>query len=319
MNFPVLASSPQKARGMLLTARRAARICSGNDKKEEPMQKPQWNSHFSCHWYLRAILGLATLLFGALGLLFLTGLGGSQSLGPSLFFLGFMVASLPILAWANRSFDTDQDGIRMRSWFGREVSLRWVDIARAESGTFNPGLHLTDYPRQTKISIDTWVSNYEQLIEQIPQARPDLWNATGTTKFRRSPWLTAIGILAALAFIGFGISGLFKSQIIAAIVLAGLGMLILYLTLRLPQQVCLESSSLRVKYFFGERIVPAKDIVNISIKVERDAQGGSGASANISLKDGKRIEFAGFNVGAPTLANTLRSWWERAITQVIEK
>lgn len=283
------------------------------------MQKPQLTWRFSYHWYIRIISVVAIVIFGAMGVVSLTGWGGAQqNLGAGLFFLCCVAAGLLMSAWTNRSFETDQAGIRKRSWFGRQVSLPWVDIAKVESSTFNPSLRLTDIAGQTKISIDTWISNYEQLVEQVRQARPDLWDTVGTTEFHRSPWLTALGVLMALAFMGFGLSGLFKSQIAAGAALGGIGMLVLYFTLRLPQQVCLEGNSLRLKYLVGERIVHARDISNISIAVVRDIQGGSGASVNIILEDGKRIDLAGFNVGTPVLANTLQKWWERANPNTVE-
>ena len=225
------------------------------------MQEPQPTLRFSYHWYIRIISVVAIVIFAVLGVVSLTGWGGTRhNLGAGLFFLCGAAAGLLMSAWTNRSFETNQEGIHMRSWFGRQVSLPWIDIAKVESSTFNPNLRLTDFDGRTKISIDTWISNYEQFVEQIRQARPDLWDIVGT-EFHRSPLLTAIGVLMALVFIGLGVSGLFKSQIAASVVLAGIGMLILYLTLRLPQQVCLEGNSLRLKYLIGERIVHARDIL----------------------------------------------------------
>ena len=46
--------------------------------------------------------------------------------------------------------------------------------------------------------------------------------------------------------------------------------------------------------------------------VERYTRGGAGESVFLVLRGGQKIQLAGFSAGAPVVAATLRSWWERA-------
>jgi hypothetical protein len=231
-------------------------------------------------------------------------------------FPAFAILGLVLFLWMSTWWTVREDGIAVRSWYGREEIHYWIDLDSVESTGLGSGIRIKDKFGKTVLSLDPWIWKYDEFVELLRLHKPELFEQKSDAPaeqnvrvLKRNPIIYPLGLLFSLVLIGPGIRGLLEGDLFG-LPLALLGGLIVYLMLRIPSAVHLLEDRLRFTYLIGERTVHVEEIYNIYPKTALDVQGGAGASAIVELAGGRKIELSGFREGTPAVVNVLRNWWE---------
>ncbi len=290
-----------------------------NPSPSEPAQDQQKNppEKYTYSLYVK-LVGLACmLLFGACSAVsFLQMWETEVDLFTAVVFPAFAFLGLLLFLWASKRWTVSDDGIAVRSWYGREEIHYWIDLDTVVGTGLGSGIRIKDKFGKTVLSLDPWIWRYGEFVEALRVHKPELFEqkTDGLTAptpriLKRNPIVYPIGILFSLLLIVPGIRGLLEGDWLG-LLLALFGAVILFFMLRIPHSVRLLEDRLQFRYLLGERTVEVGDIYNIYARAAQDVQGGAGASVIVELMKGGKIELAGFREGAPTVANALRNWWE---------
>ncbi len=290
-----------------------------NPSPSEPAQDPQKNPPEKYTYSLYAkLVGLACmLLFGVFSAAsFFQMWENGIDLFTAVVFPAFAFLGLLLFLWASKRWTVSDEGIAVRSWYGREEIHYWIDLDSVEPAGLGSGIRIKDKFGKTVLSLDPWIARYGEFVEALQVNKPELFEqktealtVPAPRILKRNPIVYPIGILFSLLLIVPGIRGLLEGDWLG-LLLALFGAVILYFMLRIPHSVHLLEDRLQFRYLLGERTVRVGDIYNIYARAVQDVQGGAGASVIVELMKGGKIELAGFREGAPSVANALRNWWE---------
>lgn len=222
--------------------------------------------------------------------------------------LGFIIA----LFYVTSSVTISSDEVTTKGLLGSK-SLRWSEIARISS--FGETLQLHNYDEDQRLSIDSQLDGYPDILNIIFSKRPDLLDGNDDTTMSIS-WLGAISTLGvSLAIIAIGVFQFLETRDVGRIfslIFFVMGVSLILKWLLAPKSLTLEGKTLTVGYWFKERSHPASDIDYISLEKQR-TKNGYHYFAQINLISGKKIKLPAFKQGAQLTYQILKRWHKKAV------
>ena len=264
---------------------------------------------FAYPFYIRVLFTFGFLFFGALGLISQMNNENSQ---VAFLFIVFMFLCLYLLYRMSSQFEVNNTEIRQKVLLGREKILLWPDISSIKGSTLSGSLKLCG---SICITIDSYIDRYDELVDFVMKACPNMGNMHKIDTFSRNPWLNIIGIIFSAIVIIPGIRGLLQNEILAGIELMGLGILVLILTLNKPQKVTIKGDTLYIKYLISKRSIHATELYEIGRRKSSIPFIRVKSSIILILANGHKIELAGFAEDS-LMENTLKSWREQNMSSI---
>lgn len=229
------------------------------------------------------------------GALFVVAVGG----------MGFYISRLFV------KYTVDEEGfLKHGRGDSKERVLTWRDISaiRPQRGG-GEGVELLNGRSEAVVKVHGALAGYENLIELIPQMRPDLWDFQGERTFQK--WGDIIFLaLFALFFILLGIFVGDMSAIVPKVIFFGIGAFILWLLWGTPYKIVVRPQEVELVSVQNRKRYTPTDIRNVTVERHRSRNRVSYVPT-LELHDGKKVYLGGFAGGAVNTYGTMLRWWER--------
>lgn len=229
-------------------------------------------------------------------------------------FLAFMILIFGILfvALMSKTIISD-DEISVQGLLGTKT-LHWMDIGRVSG--WGDGMNLHSRDEDVKMSINSRMPGYQEVIEVIGSKRPDLFSPREYAEMRRGVgFFVSMGVIALLfiGFMFFFVWEFFSSGELSLETLVPFGVIFLMLLafggmfLSIPRVVQLEGSQLTLRYLLNERTIRADEVRFIELRYTQ-SRNGKHYFIFLQLTDGKGIRLSGLSISLPVAYLVLRNW-----------
>jgi hypothetical protein len=281
------------------------------------MNQAQVSSRFS--FTIGTPMGAIVVLIIAFGIMLLVTVGAFLMLvatQPEFWFIPaiFLLAIVGMGFYISRLFvkyTVDEEGFLKHGRGGvTERVLAWRDISaiRPQRGG-GEGVELLDGQGNAAIKVHGALQGYEQLIELIPQFRPDLWDFQGERTFQKMGDVIFLGVFGGI----FVVLGLFvggTTEIVPKLFMFGIGAFVLWLLWGTPYKMTLRPGELVVTSIQNSKTYTPADIQAVRVERHRSRNRVSYVPT-LDLAEGKKVYLGGFGGGAVNTYGALLRWWER--------
>jgi len=209
------------------------------------------------------------------------------------------------------SVSISSDGIST-SLLGRERCLNWSEICSVKSLSASGNLELQNADNSCSIRIQSQIEGYFELIKQLVDKRPDLWNGNMPETFHQAVGSQLFSGCLGILLIALGI-GVVKNEVAVGIFSLVFGSLIWINLLTDTQIITSQEGELALRSVIREQRLDASAIEMIRVNTSDRSRSISRHSVIIKLKTGKRIPLNGFKEGPAMLYHTLQTWRQKNV------
>jgi hypothetical protein len=196
------------------------------------------------------------------------------------------------------------------SLLGRESRLNWSEICSIKSLSASGDLELQNADNSCSIRIQSQIEGYLELIKQLVDKRPDLWNSNVPETFHRAVGNQLLSGCLGILLMALGI-GVVKNEVAVGIFSLVFGSLIWVNLLADTQIITLQEGELVLKSLIREKRLNASAVERIRVDTSERGHSSTRHSVIIKQKNGKRISLNGFKEGPALLHYALQSWWQQ--------
>lgn len=191
-------------------------------------------------------------------------------------------------------------------------TLRWTEITHVSGRGNRIKLHSED----TTVSINPRLPDYEEIIRTIGEKRADLFQLNEENQEISRSFLSFIlNFLFGGSIIIFAMYFYFfineARDAISALLIAGLGAMLIGSNLFAVQKIILQGNTMQVKYLLRQTEIKAEEITSVFYGFTQGRRGGKSYYVQISYKENQNFRLSGVNPSLPIAYLVLKNWHKK--------